>query len=779
MLRKAAITTSLLVAVGCTVAYVQAQDSVTGANSSIYGQPGMLPAHVSARRLPEAGSEPDNDSLSAALREATADVTAEYGSGEVAQVAGTIKPSQYKSARPKPTYSNRNQTQGRRQIQAPPQQFRPAPSSIYTPVPTAPPAVEPPPARVADRFGGRAGVQAQPELPSSQAMLGPPVETSDAGSAMVGSSGGTPDSEPVVVPTTAGMRSVLKRPGDASSSFVPPPAGQDVSGVSTTIEDAASPSDAGSAESEPTGISARRTPRGVVVPSTAISRDAGPSERRQLDEDEAYAPRSIQDLALTGISPSLRISVAGPQSITVGKAATYVVNLFNDGDVDASQVQVKASIPAWVSISSGEITDGDATVQSDGRGAAQLLWNVPQVPARAHQTLRLVLAASEGRPFDLGLEWSMQSTSATAKIVVQQPQLELSLAGPADMIFGQQKVFTLTVSNPGSGDADRVVVSIASGDNRPQQIDVGSIPAGMQKEIPVQVVANHAGEMSMKAVAGAEGGLRAEAVGKVTVRRAAVIAAVEGPQLHFAGTDATYAVLLRNTGDAPADDMTASIALPPGAKYLGGIDGASATSSAIKWNVPGLPAGSERTYQLKLHLNTMGLNRVVLQVQNESGVAISAMAETTVEAVSDLKLSVNDPAAPTAVGAEATYEVTLVNRGTKSAAGVRVLMQFGEGVEPTAVEGMQAKVVPGQVVCEPLPQLAAGETVTFQVKAAADRAGTHPFRVEVTSSDNETRLVTEGTSRFFAGSDRSGAAARTAREPSLLPEASVPDVLQR
>lgn len=408
-----------------------------------------------------------------------------------------------------------------------------------------------------------------------------------------------------------------------------------------------------------------------------------------------------------------------------------------------------------------------------------MLWNVPQVPAKSHQTLRLAVTASEGRPFDLGVEWSMQPASAKATIAVQQPQLDLSLAGPADMIFGQQKVFTLTVSNPGSGDADRVVVSIASGDNRPQQIDVGSIPAGMQKEIPVQVVANHAGEMSMKAIAAAEGGLQAEAVGKVTVRRATVIAAMQGPQLKYAGTEATYVIAISNTGDAPADDMTAAITLPPGAKYLGGVEGAAVASGTIKWKVAGIPASSERTYQVKLQLNTMGLNRVALQAHNEAGIAVNAVAETAVEAVSDLKLTVNDPAGPIAVGSDATYELTLVNRGTKSAAGVRVVVQFGEGLEPTAVEGTDARVVPGQVVCEPLPQLAAGEKVTFRVKAAADRAGTHPFRIEVTSSDSETRLVSEGTSRFFADSERMGAAARTARQPSLLPQTNVPDVMQR
>src|SRR5688572_8624753 len=109
-----------------------------------------------------------------------------------------------------------------------------------------------------------------------------------------------------------------------------------------------------------------------------------------------------------------------------------------------------------------------------------------------------------------------------------------------------------------------------------------------------------------------------------------------------------------------------------------------------------------------------------------------------------------------------------MNRGSDAARNVKIVMQFGEGIEPVAFEGCEAKIVPGQVLCQPLAELAAGEQVTIRVKARADRGGTHQFRVEVTSEDG-ARLVSEGTTRFFADSGRGGAAATTARQPTLLP----------
>jgi hypothetical protein len=51
------------------------------------------------------------------------------------------------------------------------------------------------------------------------------------------------------------------------------------------------------------------------------------------------------------------------------------------------------------------------------------------------------------------------------------------------------------------------------------------------------------------------------------------------------------------------------------------------------------------------------------------------------------------------------------------------------------------------------------------VRAKGQSAGTHQFRVEVTSNDAGTRLVSEGTTRFFSESGLPAAAANTARKP--------------
>lgn len=400
-----------------------------------------------------------------------------------------------------------------------------------------------------------------------------------------------------------------------------------------------------------------------------------------------------------------------------------------------------------------------------------MIWNLPKVKAGSQETLRLQLVAAEGKPFELTADWTCRPASLKAAIVVKQPQIELSLAGPSDMVFGDEKPFTITVSNPGNGDAENVVVQLVAGGNAPQQIDVGTVPAGKARDVNVKVLANQPTAMDLKMSATAEGNLRAEAAGRIVVKQPLLAISVEGPPLKFAGAEAVYAVTVSNTGNAAADDLTISTTLPTGAKYLGGIDGAQFGGGVLKWKPGLLPPETERTFDIRVQLNAAGAHRVVAQAIGPRTGAVAHEVETTVEAVSNLKLAVNDPSGPAPTGQEVIYELQLMNRGSLAAKNVKVVMQFSEGLEPSIVEGAEAKLVPGQVLFETLPELAAGEQVVVHVRAKAGKEGSHRYRVEVVSTDNDTHLVSEGTSRFFtdARSSSTNAAARTATKPKLSP----------
>lgn len=603
---------------------------------------------------------------------------------------------------------------------------------------------------------GPAPTTIQPASPSavSAPAAAPPVGPPTSSAAIPAGDENLP---PIVDRSSAGqIRSVLKRPQTAVIGEAKPPV--------TTPPSLPRPSASATAR--------RATTPDVPLPSAT-------STSRSPRAIAAAESGSIRDLSMSARSPALRVDVVGPQGITVGKPADYVVSLVNESDAPALDVQVRLALPAWVAISGCQPTGGEAMMQGDSQGTAQLVWTVPKVAPRANEQLRLQLVTREGDAFELGVDWTCRPAAARAQVVVKEPQLDISLAGPGDMIFGEEKVFTLSVSNPGTGDAERVVVNISTGDGRTQPIEVGNLAPGTKKDVPLQVVANQAGEMGLKATATAEGGLSAEATGKVLVRKAELSLAVEGPPLKFAGTEAVYLVTVTNTGNALADNVSLSLALPTGAKYLSGIDGAAPTAGGPKWKVSSLPPGSERQYEVHVQLHAAGLNRLVVQANAAAAGTASSQAETEVEAVSDLKLVINDPAGPLPTGEQAIYEVQVMNRGSQAAEQVRIVVQFSEGIEPIAFDGCEARIVPGQVLCRPLRALGAGEQVTLRIRAKSQTAGTHQFRVEVTEAAADTRLVSEGTTRFFSETGRLAPAASTAKRPTLLPSPAAPGTIQR
>ena len=561
-----------------------------------------------------------------------------------------------------------------------------------------------------------------------------------------------PDTVPQTELEDTRLRSVLKRPGVAPPAEVAPPS-------------SAIPPAANSLNSD----LLRRVENGPSSDSPLTAPATLPPTTPKPTRTVASSTRPGQTLSGSGKSAALRVEINGPQGVTVGKPSMYTIILNNDSDILAEEVQVRISLPTWITVHGAQTTSGEAAAFSDGPGAGHLIWNLPRLVGHGREQLKLQIVTGEAEAFEIGAEWTAKPAAIRTAVVVKQPQIALALAGPADMTFGEEKTFTLTVSNPGTGDAERVLIAVASGSAPPQQFDAGMIPSGHKKEVPLAVVASQTGAIDLQITAAAENGVEAKTLHKITVRKAEVSVAIDGPPLKFAGSEAQYTIVITNSGSAAADNVNLALNLPEGAKYLGGIDGAATSSGGLRWRIASLQPGARRQYDLRLQLNAAGANRVELQSQATASGAANCVVETEVEAVSDLKLVVNDPAGPTPLSESAVYDLTLMNRGSQAARGVKLIMQFSDGVEPVSYEGCEARIVPGQILCQALPQLGPGEQATLRIKAQARQAGAHHFRIEVTTADDDARLVSEGTTRFFAENGRGGAAASTARKPTLIP----------
>lgn len=487
----------------------------------------------------------------------------------------------------------------------------------------------------------------------------------------------------------------------------------------------------------------------AVRPDGNMPRPFGPPANRANPSRERAAPGTANNVLLQGNTPGLRVETSGPRTVRRGTNARYLIHVTNTGDIAFQDVEIRVSLPNSVALSANEASSGESRRVEENDESGLIVWTIPRVEARGREQLTLQLVPHNDRAFELGIDWVCRSPRQVATIEVQQPQLELSMSGPKDARYGEALNYLVTVSNPGSGDAEGVSVKLTAGTNAPESVAVGVIGAGQQKQIEVQLAANQPGELKLIAEATGEGDLRAEAFAEVLVRRAELQANVTGPKTKFAGVPSLYQVQVANAGNAPADDVTVQVMLPPGARVDSATEGARQTANSVVWKVGSLAAEAERVFEVRCELTTTGENKVEARVNSADGLTANSHLVTTVEALADLKLTVQEPKGPRQVGDEITYELVIGNRGTKAAEEINVVMQFAEGIEPLGAEGAPAEIVDGQVVFEPLARLAAGQQVTLRIRARAEKAGGQRFRAEVQCSASDTQLVSEGTTRVF------------------------------
>src|SRR4029079_6747923 len=132
------------------------------------------------------------------------------------------------------------------------------------------------------------------------------------------------------------------------------------------------------------------------------------------------------------------------------------------GEVAAQDVVVTIRVPEWADVVGSKESSGAAQMppkssnQSANAGAPMqaIQWSLARLEAKSKEQLSLQIVPRQSRPFDLAVQWAFTPITQSAVVQVQEPKLAMNLTGPADVLFGETKVYKMTLSNPGTGDAD-------------------------------------------------------------------------------------------------------------------------------------------------------------------------------------------------------------------------------------------------------------------------------------------------------------------------------------
>ena len=383
-----------------------------------------------------------------------------------------------------------------------------------------------------------------------------------------------------------------------------------------------------------------------------------------------------------------------------------------------------------------------AAVPKAKRIGGEPAWEIPRLDPQEEVRIKLRLVPEQVGPAESHARVNF-STSSMASFRVVEPKLELIAEAPQQVIVGNQAVFHLTVRNPGSGKTTGAAVKIELPESMTPLRDdalysLGVLNPGESRSIRVVAKVTELGNHTCRFVATADHGLRDEATRQVKALGAKLALSIEGPSFRYVGRPASYTILVKNEGTAPAHNVNLACRVPTAFTYIhAGRSGRFDTNSkTINWFVGSLDVGEQFEGRFTLRAEARGEIPILAEAEAEQGLHAKAAHTTKVEGIAAILLEVVDVDDPVEVGAETSYEVLVTNQGTDFARNVTITATVPEGMQIIGARGPSRWQIKGRTIqFEKLPKLAPLADAIYRIKVKSTLPG--DLRIEV-RADAET-----------------------------------------
>ncbi|MDR2706771.1 MAG: DUF11 domain-containing protein [Planctomycetaceae bacterium] len=463
-------------------------------------------------------------------------------------------------------------------------------------------------------------------------------------------------------------------------------------------------------------------------------------------------PTSLEREKKLLVSPRLEVEAEGDPRAIVGQEALYRIKIINRGGSPAEQIILTVEIPSWLEIAQPEISAGTTSVvpREGNKELRDFVWKVSRVDAQAEELLVLHLIPQQRKSVDLRIKYDFFKPATIAKIVVQEPILEMELQGPDEVLWGTNVGYKLLVRNSGNGDAENVKLELLQTGSDMKSCELPVLKAGEEQMIDVEVWTGKQEHIDINIQATGQYDVSAKVNKRVNVLRPNIVMAVDSPTVQFVGSPAEFQIKVQNVGNAAARDIVLSATIPLGAKFISSTaNGELTPENQIVWKIDSILVGDVFSASVVCEPKREGTCKLETSIGDKSGELASCTGSFEAEAIVELKLEVENPQGPIEIGQEAVYTMNVVNRGTKAAENVEIKAAFGGGLEPYGVEGGNAYMSDGQVFFDKIPTITSGQNLVLKVKAKAEKPGNHRIRTEVICAVANVHLVNENTTYFY------------------------------
>ncbi|TWT38479.1 DUF11 domain-containing protein [Blastopirellula retiformator] len=449
--------------------------------------------------------------------------------------------------------------------------------------------------------------------------------------------------------------------------------------------------------------------------------------------------------------PSITIEKQAPVEIQVGKAATFAVVIKNVGQATAHDVVIRDSVPAGTALVS-------TTPVAESNASGELLWKIGQIAPGEEKRLTMeLMPQAEG---DVGSVATVSfAAHATVRSRVTKPELTIEQTAAPTVLIGDNLLLAITVSNPGTGPATGVVLEevVPANFTHPAgselEFEIGTLKPGETRSLELVLNASKAGQTQNVLGIRGDGNLQTQTELNVEVIAPELEVSMVGPKLRYLDRPAKYQVSISNPGTAPAQDIDLITYLPKGMKFVDANNAGQydANQHAIYWNLQELPPSQSGTVELTALPVEPGDQKIRVEGSARMGLAAQNETLVQVEGIAALFFEVADQADPIELGKDTTYDVRVVNQGSKTATNVRVAAILPPGMQGVEAAGAAKGLVSGnEIVFEPLARLLPKGEETFRIKVKGVQAGDQRIKVQVSSDEIPQPITKEESTRVYS-----------------------------
>lgn len=437
-----------------------------------------------------------------------------------------------------------------------------------------------------------------------------------------------------------------------------------------------------------------------------------------------------------------------PAEVALDQQFDYYIMVTNLTDKYVTDVKVTEKLAdnfKFVKAEPASESDGDT-----------LMWSMAKLAPNQTQKIKVTGVATSSGDIKHCTD-ATYKMPACAMTKVVKPMLAITKTAPEMVLLCDKIAIKYTVKNEGTGATTGVKITEklpeglvkAEGGNM-VNIPVGTLAPGESKSFSVMAMAEKTGKYASKAMATADGDMKAASAETATAVKQPVLAIEKsGRDMVYLTRNVTYDIKVSNTGDAAAANTVVQDMIPQGAKFVSATMGGQVQTDKVVWNLGSLAPEASKSMSVTYAPSGIGKVGGKAMAMAECAKAVDAAAMTDVKGIAAVLLEVVDLSDPIEVGGNETYQIIVTNQGSATATNINVMANLEDTMEFVSGSGASNAAISGEEVkFATLKSLAPKAKATWNLVVKAVKEGDVRIEVEM-DCDQIERPVRETESTHF------------------------------